>query len=257
MPADPRDERYLRYFNIANPEILANSRVMVLGVGAVGRQVAIQLAAMGVGHIDIVDFDKVEPANMGSQGYLPTDVGQYKVDALGNTLKGINPDIKIRKSKEKFEFVPLGMNLLDACFCCVDNMRARKALTSPNMAPESPEGPPPPVVVDIRMSPTVIQAFVIDDGNRGVYAKTLFEDSEAFQEPCGSQATIFSSTLAASLAVTQWVQALQGRAPLPFAQLNLDAWVLGPVSMTDGTPSPRPAFSRQRDTSQSAPGTGS
>lgn len=44
-------------------------RMTVIGVGAVGRQVALQLAAMGVSRFQLFDFDIVEPTNINFQGY--------------------------------------------------------------------------------------------------------------------------------------------------------------------------------------------
>jgi molybdopterin/thiamine biosynthesis adenylyltransferase len=44
--------------------IFAACRATVVGVGAIGRQVALQLAAMGICWLQLVDFDIVEPANL-------------------------------------------------------------------------------------------------------------------------------------------------------------------------------------------------
>jgi molybdopterin/thiamine biosynthesis adenylyltransferase len=52
-----RQDRDLRQRDIVPPEQLANCRATVIGVGAVGRQVALQLAAMGVPWIQLIDFD--------------------------------------------------------------------------------------------------------------------------------------------------------------------------------------------------------
>lgn len=60
---------------------LKGAKVTVIGVGAVGRQVALQLASIGARHIQLVDFDMVEPTNVTTQGYLAADVGQAKVEA--------------------------------------------------------------------------------------------------------------------------------------------------------------------------------
>ncbi|MCA9016489.1 MAG: ThiF family adenylyltransferase, partial [Planctomycetaceae bacterium] len=44
--------------------------ISVIGVGAIVRQVALQLRSLGVRRIQLVDFDQVEPANISTQGAL-------------------------------------------------------------------------------------------------------------------------------------------------------------------------------------------
>jgi len=51
-------------------ERLAQLLVTVIGVGAIGRQVALQLAAIGVRQLQLVDFDRVDNTNITTQGYL-------------------------------------------------------------------------------------------------------------------------------------------------------------------------------------------
>ena len=72
-------ERYSRQRDLVPPERLALCKATVIGVGAVGRQVALQLAAMGIPWLQLVDFDGVEPSNLASQGYLQDDLGRPKV----------------------------------------------------------------------------------------------------------------------------------------------------------------------------------
>ncbi len=62
------EERYSRQRDIVPPDRLAACKVTVVGVGAVGRQVALQLSAMGVSWLQLVDFDIVESSDLASQG---------------------------------------------------------------------------------------------------------------------------------------------------------------------------------------------
>ena len=57
-------DRDLRQREIVPPERLAACRATVVGVGAIGRQVALQLATMGVPWLQLVDPDIVEPVNL-------------------------------------------------------------------------------------------------------------------------------------------------------------------------------------------------
>ncbi len=69
--------------------------VGIAGAGGLGSHVAIALARVGVGQINIADFDVVEPSNLNRQQYFIDQIGTPKVIALRDNLKRINPGIKI------------------------------------------------------------------------------------------------------------------------------------------------------------------
>ncbi len=62
-------DRDLRQRELVPPEALAKADCTVIGIGAIGRQVALQLAAMGVPTLQLIDFDTVEAVNLAPQGY--------------------------------------------------------------------------------------------------------------------------------------------------------------------------------------------
>ncbi|WP_419742528.1 sulfur carrier protein ThiS adenylyltransferase ThiF [Paraclostridium dentum] len=74
---------------------LKKGKVVVLGLGGLGSNIAISLARIGVGHLILADFDVVEPSNLNRQQYFISDIGKYKTDAIKNHIKNINPFIKI------------------------------------------------------------------------------------------------------------------------------------------------------------------
>jgi len=87
---------------------LKNSKVCLLGVGGLGSPAAMQLAAMGVGHLRLVDRDVVELANLHRQHlYGVDDVGYPKVEAATKRLQGLNPYITV-------EPLPLSVNEANA-----------------------------------------------------------------------------------------------------------------------------------------------
>ena len=67
-------ERYSRQQDIIPADWLAECKVTVVGVGAIGRQLALQLTAMGVSWLQLIDFDTVQISNLASQGYLESDL---------------------------------------------------------------------------------------------------------------------------------------------------------------------------------------
>jgi adenylyltransferase/sulfurtransferase len=75
---------------------LKNARVCVVGAGGLGSPIAMQLAAMGIGYIRIVDRDVVELSNLHRQVlYTDEDIGYVKVERAAKRLKAINPNAVI------------------------------------------------------------------------------------------------------------------------------------------------------------------
>ena len=75
---------------------LAGSKILLFGVGGVGGYTAECLARAGIGHLTIVDADKVDITNINRQILaLDSTIGRYKVDVCKERLLDINPDIEI------------------------------------------------------------------------------------------------------------------------------------------------------------------
>lgn len=94
-------ERYSRQimldsFGEAGQEMLKAASVLVVGAGGLGCPALTYLAAAGVGHLGIVDYDVVDCSNLNRQLlYTGGEVGMKKVQAAINRLNSINPLIKI------------------------------------------------------------------------------------------------------------------------------------------------------------------
>ena len=98
------DEQLLRYSRqIMLPEIdaegqlrLAQATVLMIGAGGLGSAASIYLAAGGVGHIILVDFDRVDLSNLQRQIlYKTADIGRLKVESGADHLRALNPDVKL------------------------------------------------------------------------------------------------------------------------------------------------------------------
>ena len=70
---------------------ISAARVAVCGLGGLGSNIAIALARTGVGHLHLIDFDRVDLTNLNRQQYAVGQLGQYKTDALRETLSLISP----------------------------------------------------------------------------------------------------------------------------------------------------------------------
>lgn len=77
-----------------NQDRLADARILVLGAGALGNEIIKNLALLGVGHVRIVDFDRIESSNLSrSVLFSEADEGRFKCEVAAEAAKKIYPDI--------------------------------------------------------------------------------------------------------------------------------------------------------------------
>lgn len=82
---------------------LKKTVVGVAGLGGLGSNVAMSLARSGVGELVIVDYDVVEPSNLNRQNYYIEDIGIDKVEATKESIKKVNPYIKVKAIKARID----------------------------------------------------------------------------------------------------------------------------------------------------------
>lgn len=80
---------------------IKQGKVGIAGAGGLGSHVAIALVRIGIGQLNIVDFDVVEPSNLNRQQYFFDQIGMPKVLALKENLQRINPNSKINIFNQK------------------------------------------------------------------------------------------------------------------------------------------------------------
>ena len=126
-------ERFARHASIPgfDQEKLQAATVVVVGLGAVGSVVALELALVGVGRLLLCDPDRVAPSNL-SRGPLfrPSDVGVLKVDCAARRLTEIAPGIVIEARPKPF-LAGVGLAELrdaDLVLGCLDSRAARVSL---------------------------------------------------------------------------------------------------------------------------------
>ena len=210
MKSEP--DRFARQQDLVPRQRLAAMQATVIGVGAIGRQVALQLAAIGTQRIQLIDFDHVEATNVTTQGYLAADVGQFKVLATAAALRQIEPAVDVQTVEDRYRpKCPLG----EAVFCCVDSISARAAIwrSASNRCRFWADG---------RMLGEVIRVLAASD-TKGItrYADTLFPQADAQHGSCTSRSTIYAASIAAGIMVHQFTRWLRG-IPVDFdTTLNL------------------------------------
>lgn len=193
-------DRDLRQRDILPPDRLAECRATVIGTGAVGRQVALQLAAIGVPHLQLIDYDTVETVNLAPQGFFADDLGRLKVDCVRDVCRRIHPEIHIEVLPERFRrSTPVGSVL----FCCVDSVTTRRHIWEAVKDQVR-------FFADGRMSAEVIRILAAcDSASRSHYPSTLFSQDQAFAGACTAKSTIFTANLAAGFMLEQFARWLR------------------------------------------------
>ena len=124
------DDRYSRMRLIAwwDQERIAQSRVLVVGAGALGNEVLKNLALLGIGKIDLVDFDHIESSNLTrSVLFRERDKGKPKAQVAADAVKDLNPAVQINPiCGNVITDVGLGLfHAADVVMGCLDNREAR------------------------------------------------------------------------------------------------------------------------------------
>lgn len=198
--SDPSD-RFSRQADLVPQDKLAELAATVIGVGAVGRQVALQLAAIGVRRLAIFDFDDVEPTNITTQGYGHGDLGLPKVLATAQAITRIDPGIVVTLIPDRFR---PRHETGDAVFCCVDKIAAREAIWRT-------VGGNCQFWADGRMLGETLRVLSASTASeRSHYKTTLFPTGEAQQGRCTARSTIYVANLCAALMVHQFTRWLRG-----------------------------------------------
>lgn len=189
------DEQLLRYSrHILLPQIdtegqlkLLSSRVLLIGLGGLGSPIAMYLAAAGIGHLVISDFDMVELSNLQRQIIHGSgDIGHSKAESAAKTLRELNPDIKLTTINQRLERAALQeqIRLADVIIDASDNFTTRYALNEACVK----AGKPLVSGAAIRMEGQVA-LFPNNKPNSPCY-RCLYRDGEEVQESCSENGVL-------------------------------------------------------------------
>lgn len=124
-----RDNLYKRNKGLIELDILANKRVLIIGLGSGGSPIAVELAKAGVGQFALADFDRIELHNLSRHICSLNDLGRLKTDAVADVIKGKNPYARIDKLpidvSKNLDVLEEEIVKADIILCCTDNNSSR------------------------------------------------------------------------------------------------------------------------------------
>jgi molybdopterin/thiamine biosynthesis adenylyltransferase len=131
-----RDRARDRYHALAISPVwkldrLREAKALVVGAGALGNEVAKNLAMMGVRLLAVADRDTVEMANLTrSIFFRERDHGRNKTEVIAERLADVNPDVEVLPLQgELDQTIGLGLvRRMDMVFSCLDSRLARRSV---------------------------------------------------------------------------------------------------------------------------------
>ncbi len=106
---DLNEDRYsrLRLISWWDQKKIAETRVLVIGAGALGNEILKNLALLGFRRIVIIDLDRIEESNLSRTVlFRNSDIGHFKADVAARSVAAMLPDAIVR---------PLAANVVQDC----------------------------------------------------------------------------------------------------------------------------------------------
>lgn len=196
-----------RHISVFSPDNVKYP-IHIIGVGATGSFIAMELARMGCPVLNIYDFDDVEIHNIPNQYYDTEDLGKLKAEALAEKLKAINPNIIVNvftkavlpKADEEHHGID---TMKGYVFLLVDSMKVRKELWA--AAKENKD------IIhcwESRLGSDQARVYSIDMSIKDFskYEADFYDDDNAEVSACGTSITVLPIVLqTASLMIVQFI----------------------------------------------------
>ena len=133
------DAQLLRYsrhilldeLGIEGQQALLASRALIVGAGGLGSPVALYLGSAGVGHLTVVDHDRVDATNLQRQiAHRLSSVGEFKAESIKRAITDINPDVEVTSVTRRADDALLDILVAqaDVVLDCTDNFATRHAI---------------------------------------------------------------------------------------------------------------------------------
>lgn len=194
---DTESNRHLtRQFDIIPLDVLSKP-VTIIGCGAIGSFLGLQLAKMGVTTLTLFDHDTVAIENLSNQFFMARQIDKNKAEALKEVIFEFTGSPNVIAVPHKYEACHAAM-LNGIVIVAVDSMEARRmvyeSIKEKNFQVD--------YIIDPRMSAEFFTMYVINPHktkDQETYEKTLFSDSEGVQERCTAKSTVYTASLGAGL----------------------------------------------------------
>lgn len=219
-----------KHQEIFRQDMLKNIPVHIIGCGATGSNIALQLVKLGVPDIHLYDMDTIEEHNIANQIYRTEQVGEYKTAALKSILDAHKPveNISITEHRLRVDKAYIEENGLNGIvFVATDTMESRKEIY------EAGGMGNPNIVrwIEMRLDLAFVRLYSIRPAtyqeHKG-YMNTLYSSDEvAVMSACGISQTAFpTASFLASMSVWEMLNTLNGEPPYNEIIIDLSTWMM-------------------------------
>ena len=195
-------------------EALLASRVVLIGCGGLGCPVALGLSGAGVGHLVLVDDDRIELSNLHRQiAFTEADIGQAKATTLARAVS-LRSSTSVTEMVERADRanLPRLVSGADLIVDGSDNFTTRFAVSDACVRHRK-------ALVSGAVSGYSGQLLAQAASGRPCY-RCLFEAEPEHAPRCDTEGVLPGAVLAVAGMMVQWsLLALMGRAEVPFGQL--------------------------------------
>ena len=192
----------LRHLSVFSPHAFGQRRVDVIGAGATGSKIVLDLAKLGVENIHIWDFDRVEEHNVANQAFGLDDIGALKVEALAKLVKATTGTI-IHTHAER---VDGSQDLGEIVFLLTDTMSSRKEIWDKSLKFKLKTN----LLIETRMGADNGRIYCVNPNKPGhikEWEATLYSDDDAEVSACGASVSVGpTAEIIAGLAVWQMIR---------------------------------------------------
>lgn len=179
------------------------TQVHLIGLGATGSKIAIELAKLGIKGelLHLWDYDKVESHNISNQLFGLQDIGKYKAEAVADIIKrdtGTEVNVHVEEVKDQ--------TMKGIVFLLTDTMKSRREIFENSIE----LNPNINAVIETRMGTDSCRIYTFDpvDANECKrWSETLCGDDVAEVSSCGTSISVGpTSSWIAGSAVWQFVR---------------------------------------------------
>lgn len=165
--------------------------VHIIGCGAIGSWVAMQLVRQGITSFELWDFDVVDEHNLTNQHYPKAHVGKPKVASLQAQMKSVNPSLSITIHNEPYQEQPLAGYV----FLCVDSIDLRRTIATFHQ-----DNKLIIAMFDCRMGLTAAQHYAAEwhdpkQVTRFLASMNFTDDEVEITSACGTQLSVLPTVL--------------------------------------------------------------
>ena len=139
------DSQLLRYsrhilldeLGIEGQQKLLSSHALIVGAGGLGSPACLYLASAGVGHLTIVDHDRVDATNLQRQiAHKLSGLGEFKAESMRQAIADLNPDVQVTVITVRADDALLDEQVAkaDVVLDCTDNFATRHPSSGTNCA---------------------------------------------------------------------------------------------------------------------------